>query len=108
MANQARSGSAKVVLRGESEEETITVWVLNPHVNFSCPDKPPTTAMKLLYREQATNEEEDELDLPDEAIRGIRLALREGSGYLPRDERVKTFGRQQDAWTVTLLERQEP
>lgn len=103
MANQARSGSAKVVLRGESE--SMMVWVLNPYVKFSCLEKPPTMAMKLLYRDRATDEE-DELNLPDEAIREMRQALLEGSGYLPRDERVKKFSPKEDAWMVTLLERQ--
>lgn len=116
VANQARSGSAKVVLQGESE--AITVWILNPHIKFSScrvqslqQEQQQQTkaaaagaAMKLLYQDRAM-EDEDEIDLPDEAIREIRQTLRESSGYLPPDERTKQFGPKGDAWTVTLLER---
>lgn len=101
VANQARSGSAKVVLQGE--RDAITIWVLNPHVRFSCLAKAPTAAMKLLYQDKAMDE--DEIDLPDEAIGEVRQTLQEGSRYLPPDEKTKQFNLKEDPWIVTLLER---
>lgn len=109
VANQARSGSAKVVLQGETE--AITVWVLNPYVKFASlskkpsPSSPfPAAAMKLLYREQAM-EEEDEINLPNEAIQEIRQTLQQGTTWLPPDEKSKQFSVKEDPWMVTLLER---
>lgn len=101
VANQARSGSAKVVLQGE--RDAITIWVLNPHVRFSCLAKAPIAAMKLLYQDKEMDE--DEINLPDEAIGEVRQTLQEGSRYLPPDEKTKQFNLKEDPWIVTLLER---
>lgn len=104
VANQARSGSAKVVLQGE--QEAIMIWVLNPHIKFSCLSQCRVSAMKLLYRDKkAMDDDEDEINLPDEAVQEVRQILLEGNGYLPPDEKTKQFGAKEGPWMVTLLER---
>ncbi|KUI61209.1 hypothetical protein VP1G_08406 [Cytospora mali] len=101
VATQARSGSAKVVLQGE--KEAVTVWILNPSIRFSCLAKQSIPAMKLLYKSEAMDEEE--INVPDEIINEIKVALEEGNAYLPPDEKTRTFGGQEGTWTVSLLER---
>lgn len=103
VATQARSGSAKVILQGD--KEAITIWILNPHIKFSCLAKQKISAMKLLYQDKAMAMEADEINLPDEVIAEVREILQEGSKYLPPDEKVKQFNIQEAPWKVALLER---
>lgn len=100
---QARCGTAKVVLQGETE--AITVWILNPYVKFSCHAKQQVAAMKLLFQNKAMDEEE--LVLPDEVVREAREILQEGNTYLPPDEKATVFRPEEGTWTVSLLERAE-
>ncbi|ROW00349.1 hypothetical protein VMCG_07303 [Cytospora schulzeri] len=104
VATQARSGSAKVVLQGE--KEAVTVWILNPSIRFSCLAKHCIPAMKLLYRSETMDEEE--INVTDEVIKEIKKVLEEGNTYLPPDEKTRSFGGQEDTWTVSLLERWQP
>lgn len=101
IATQARSGSAKVVLQGA--EEAVTVWILNPHVTFSCSAKQGVHAMKLLFQPRTMDEEE--MLLPDQVVREIRTILERGNGYLPLDEKERHFHPTEGSWTVSLLER---
>lgn len=103
VATQARSGSAKVVLQGV--QDALTIWVLNAHIKFSCMEKgkQKVPAMKLLFRNNAMDE--DEIPLPDVAVKQVRGILEESNKYLPRDERTKMVDGQ--LWTVALLERVE-
>lgn len=103
IATQARTGSAKVVLQGD--KEAITIWILNPHVKFSCKEKQKVSAMKLLFQDRAMDE--DEIDLPDGVVEEIRAILHESNGYLPPDEKNKQFNSQEGAWTVALFERMD-
>lgn len=104
VATQARSGSAKVVLQGE--KEAVTVWILNPSIRFSCLAKQGVSAMKLLYRSEAMDEEE--INVTDEVVEEIKKILEEGNAYLPPDEKTRAFGGQEGTWTVSLLERWQP
>ena len=101
IATQARSGSAKVVLQGE--EEAVTVWILNPHVRFSCFSKQGVYAMKLLFQPKTTDEEE--ILLPDQFVLEARGILEQGNAYLPLDEKERQFNPVEGPWTVSLLER---
>lgn len=101
IATQARSGAGKVVLQGK--EEAVTVWVLNPHIKFSCMEKQKVPAMKLLFQSKAMDEEE--IDLPDDIVREVRGLLQESNCYLPPDEKTTMVPGQNGAWTVALLER---
>lgn len=104
VATHARSGSAKVVLQGD--EEAITIWVLNPHIKFSCKAKQKVPAIKLLFRNTAMDEEE--INLPDEVVKEVRDILEESTQYLPPDEKTKKmFNGQDGVWKVALLERIE-
>lgn len=103
IATQARSGAGKVVLQGE--EEAITLWVLNPHIKFSCAERERVPAMKLLFQNKAMDEEE--IDLPDEVVKEVRGVLQDSRRYLPLDERNKMVPSLDGAWTVALLERVE-
>lgn len=104
VATQARSGSAKVVLQGE--KEAVTVWILNPSIRFSCLAKQGISAMKLLYRSEAMDEEE--INVTDEVVGEIKKVLEEGNAYLPPDEKTRAFGGEEGTWTVSLLERWQP
>lgn len=103
IATQARSGSAKVVLQGL--EDALTIWVLNGHIKFSCMEKgkQKVPAMKLLFRDDAMDE--DEISLPDVVVKQVRDILKESNKYLPPDEKTKVVDGQ--LWTVALLERVE-
>lgn len=103
LATQARSGAGKVVLQGEGE--AITIWVLNPHIKFSCMEKQKVPAMKLLFQSKAMDEEE--IDLPDEIVKEVYSILQESNRYLPPDEKSKVVPGQDGAWAVALLERIE-
>lgn len=101
IATQARSGSAKVVLQGETE--AITVWILNPRVKFSCSVKQGVYAMKLLFQPKTMDEEE--ILLPDQVVREAKEILEQGNEYLPLDEKQRQFNPTEGPWTVSLLER---
>lgn len=101
IATQARSGSAKVVLQGV--KEAVTVWILNPHVKFSCSAKQGVYAMKLLFQPRTMDEEE--ILLPDQVVREVRMILERGNEYLPLDEKERQFHPMEGPWTVSLLER---
>lgn len=103
IATQARSGTGKVVLQGK--EEAITVWVLNPHIKFSCLEKQKVPAMKLLF--QNTSMEEEEIGLPDDIVTEVRVALQESNRHLPFNEKTTMLPGHSGAWTVALLERVE-
>lgn len=101
IATQARSGSAKVVLQGV--QEAVTVWILNPHVKFSCSARQGVHAIKLLFQPRAMDEEE--MLLPDQVVREVRTMLERVNGYLPLDEKERHFHPAEGSWTVSLLER---
>ncbi|KAJ0114265.1 hypothetical protein J7T55_010653 [Diaporthe amygdali] len=100
VATQARSGSAKVVLQGE--KEAVTVWILNPHVKFSCSAKQGVYAMKLLFQHKAMDEEE--ILLPDQVVQEAKKILEQGNEYLPLDEKQRQFNPVDGPWMVSLLE----
>lgn len=101
IATQARSGSAKAVLQGA--QEAVTVWILNPHVKFSCSAKQCVYAMKVLFQPRTMDEEE--ILLPDQVVREVRTILELGNEYLPLDEKERQFDPVEGSWTVSLLER---
>lgn len=100
---QARDNSAKVVLQG-SDKEAITIWVLNPHVMFSCLAVQRAKAMKVLFRNEAMAEAAGELELPDAVIVSIRSSLEKSNGFLPSFEKTAQIG-DGDTWNVGLLQR---
>lgn len=101
---QARDNSAKVVLQG-NDNEAITVWVLNPHVVFSCLAVQRAKAMKVLFRNEAMAEAAGELELPDAVVLSIRGSLEKSNGFLPSAEKTAQIGVGKDTWNVGLLQR---
>lgn len=101
---QARDNSAKVVLQGD-DKEAITIWVLNPHVVFSCLAVQRAKAMKVLFRNEAMAEAAGELELPDAVVSEIRGSLERSNGFLPPTEKTAQAGPNQGTWRVGLLQR---
>lgn len=101
---QARDNSAKVVLQG-NDKEAITVWVLNPHVVFSCLAVQRAKAMKVLFRNEALAEAAGELELPDAVVLSIRASLEKSNGFLPSTEKTAEIGVDKETWNVGLLQR---
>lgn len=99
-ATQAHSGSAKMVLLGD--KETLSLWVLNPHLTYSCNTQAKVPAMKILFHSEPSDVEE--ITLPDAIIKEIRDILTKSSLALPPGERTFAKGN----WSVGLLERWEP
>lgn len=103
IATQARSGTGKVVLQGE--KEAVTIWVLNPHIKFSCIEKQEVPAMKLLFQNKSMDEEE--ISLPDDIVTEVRSVLQESNRCLPLHEKTTILPGHSGTWTVALLERVE-
>lgn len=101
---QARDNSAKVILQGD-DKEAITIWILNPHVVFSCLAVQRAKAMKVLFRNEAMAEAAGELELPDAVVLEIRGSLQRSNGFLPAAEKTAQVGPKQDMWNVGLLQR---
>lgn len=101
---QAQNNSAKVVLQGH-DKEAITIWVLNPHIVFSCLVVQRAKAMKILFRNEAMAETSGELELPDAVVVEIRASLQRSNDFLPSAEKRMMSGPQQDTWHVGLLQR---
>lgn len=97
---QARDNAAKVVLQGD-HAEAVTVWVLNPHVVFSCRATQRARAIKVLWREGALDEAAGELEVPDEVVAEVRASLVRSGEFLPVGERTAMGG----VWNVGLLQR---
>lgn len=101
---QARDNSAKVVLQGD-DKEAITVWVLNPHIVFSCLAVQRAKAMKVLFRNEAMPEAAGELELPDAVVLDIRGSLQRSNDFVPPAEKTANLGIKQGTWNVGLLQR---
>ncbi|CAN8098618.1 unnamed protein product [Discula destructiva] len=101
---QVRDNSAKIVLQG-NDKEVITVWILNPHIVFSCMSIQRVKAMKVLFRNESMAEAAAELELPDAVVLEIRTSLQRSNDFLPPTEKSTLIGPKQDRWTVGLLQR---
>lgn len=101
---QARDNSAMIVLRGE-DKEALTIWVLNPHILFSCNAVQKARAVKVLFQTKAVNEAVGELELPDAVVKELRETLQRSADFLPPDEKTTQRPRQEGVWTVGFLQR---
>lgn len=101
---QARDNSAMIVLQGD-DKEALTVWVLNPHILFSCNAVQKAKAMKVLFQTKAVDEAVGELELPDAVVKELRETLQRSTEFLPPGERTTQRPRQEGVWTVGFLQR---
>lgn len=101
---QARDNSAMVVLQG-NDQEAMTVWVLNPHIVFSCNAVQRAKAVKVLFQTRAVDEAVGELELPDSVVKEVRETLQRSNEFLPPDERTTKRPLQEGVWAVGLLQR---
>lgn len=101
---QARDNSAMVVLQGD-DKEVLTVWVLNPHILFSCNTVQKAKAVKVLFQTKAVDEAVGELELPDEVVKELRETLQRSTEFLPPGEKTTQRPRQEGVWTVGFLQR---
>lgn len=101
---QARDNSAMVVLQGD-DKEALTVWVLNPHIVFSCNAVQRAKAVKVLFQTKAVDEAVGELELPDSVVKDVRETLQMSNGFLPPGEKTTQRPRQEGIWAVGFLQR---
>lgn len=101
---QARDNSAMIVLQGD-EKEALTVWVLNPHIVFSCNAVQKAKAVKVLFQTKAVDAAVGELDLPDTVVKELRETLQRSTYFLPPGERFTQRPRQENIWSVGFLQR---
>ncbi|KAJ4407103.1 hypothetical protein N0V82_009986 [Gnomoniopsis sp. IMI 355080] len=104
LETQARDNSAMVVLQGD-DKEVLTVWVLNPHILFSCNAVQKVKAVKVLFQTKAVDEAVGEIDLPDAVVKDVRETLQTSTDFLPPGEKSMKRPRQEDAWNVGFLQR---
>lgn len=101
---QARDNSAMIVLQGD-DKEALTVWVLNPHIVFSCNAVQKAKAVKVLFQTKAVDEAVGELELPDTVVKELREILKRSTEFLPPGERTTQRPRQEGVWAVGFLQR---
>lgn len=101
---QARDNSAMVVLQGDNKQ-VLTVWVLNPHIVFSCNAVQRAKAVKVLFQTTAVNEAVGELELPDEVVKEVCETLQRSNEFLPPGERRTQRPMQEGVWNVGFLQR---
>lgn len=101
---QARDNSAMIILQG-AEKEALTIWVLNPHIVFSCNAVQKAKAIKVLFQTKAVDEAVGELELPDAVVKELREVLQRSTDFLPPGERTTQRPRQEGVWNVGFLQR---